>query len=63
MPLSLSAGALQSDGVDYWILRNSWSTNWGEQGYARLERHHGLIGINQYNFADKKITQDIVSFV
>ncbi len=28
-----------SSGKDYWILRNSWSTTYGEQGYMRIFRN------------------------
>ena len=26
------------NGIDYWKVRNSWSTSWGESGYFRLQR-------------------------
>jgi cathepsin L len=44
----VAVGWGKGNGIDFWIIRNSWGTGWGISGYIKMQRGVNLCNIEKY---------------
>lgn len=48
--VALVGQGVTDEGLQYWILQNSWGSSWGEQGFMRVAKEEGIgmFGMNSW---------------
>jgi hypothetical protein len=49
----LVVGYGTESGKDFWLVRNSWGTGWGANGFIKIQRGNGQCGIGGFCYAAK----------
>ena len=44
-------------GMDYWVVKNSWGTSWGDKGFFKIERGVNMCGIADCNSHPSDVTE------
>jgi len=52
----LLVGYGTEDDVDFWLVKNSWSSSWGDNGFFKIERGVNMCGISNCNAIPHPVT-------